>query len=252
MHLLILGGTAEARTLAQSLHGRSGFMVTSSLAGRLNTPLLPLGDVRIGGFDGAAGLAEYLRSQEIDVVVDATHPFAATMTAHAIEATRTVGCQLVVLDRPGWSAGPGDRWIRVPDVAAAAEMVAGRPPGVVFLTIGRRDIKAFAGDSGHDFLIRSVEAPAGPLPPRASVILARGPFSIEDEAALLREYGVCLLVTKDTGGTMTGAKLAAARLEQIPVLFIDRLGRPEAPLVVGTVEEVLQALKDPLRGHARP
>jgi precorrin-6A/cobalt-precorrin-6A reductase len=245
MRLLILGGTAEARTLAQALQGRPGFVVTSSLAGRLANPQLPVGDVRVGGFDGAAGLTEYLRSRDIGVVVDATHPFAATITAHAIEACRAVGCRLIVLLRPGWTAGPGDRWTRVPDVTAAAEMVAARPPGVVFLTTGRRDIEAFTGDRSHDFLIRSVEAPSGPVPPRTTVILARGPFSIEDERALLREYAVSTLVTKDTGGTMTHAKLAAAREAGIPVLLIDRPALPTAPLVVETVEKVLELLDTP-------
>ncbi len=243
MRVLILGGTAEARTIAQSLQARSGFEVTSSLAGRLDKPQLPSGDVRIGGFDGAAGLTRYLRSERIDLVVDATHPFAATMTTHAIEAAPAAGCRLVVLRRPGWTETDGDNWIRVPDIKAAAEQVAGRPPGTVFLTTGRRDLAAFAGDSRHDFLIRSVEQPTAPLPPRATVILARGPFSFEGETALLRDHEVCLLVTKDTGGALTAAKLAAARAADIPVIVIDRPALPQAPLVVETVDEVLHVLE---------
>jgi precorrin-6A/cobalt-precorrin-6A reductase len=243
MRVLILGGTAEARTIAQSLQARSEFVVTSSLAGRLDRPQLPSGDVRIGGFDGAAGLTGYLRSEQIELVVDATHPFAATITMNAIEAARTAGCRLVVLRRPGWTETEGDDWIRVPDIKAAADLVAERPPGTVFLTTGRRDLAAFAGDGRHDFLIRSVERPTGPLPPRATVILARGPFSLEGEEALLRGHQVCLLVTKDTGGTMTAAKLAAARLVRIPVLVIDRPALPKAPLVVESVDEALRVLE---------
>ena len=243
MRLLILGGTAEARTIAEALRGRSGFIVTSSLAGRLANPRLPVGDVRIGGFDGAPGLANYLRSQEIEVVIDATHPFAVTMSAHAVAAAELVGCRLITLRRPGWTAGPGDAWIRVRDVAAAADLVKRRPPGRVFLTTGRRDIAAFAGDTLHDFLIRSVEEPPGPLPPRGTLILARGPFSVEGETALMRKYAVSLLVTKDTGGVMTAAKLSAARAALIPVVVIDRPRQPEAPVVVETVDEVMQLLE---------
>src|SRR5258706_13384375 len=145
MRILILGGTGEARALAEALSQRAGVSVVSSLAGRVSNPSLPAGEVRIGGFGGVDGLGAYLRAERIDVVVDATHPFAATITRHAVSAARTAGRRLVILRRPAWTPEPD--WVRVPDIAAAAVHVAGLPPGCVFLTTGRRDLAAFAADA---------------------------------------------------------------------------------------------------------
>ena len=248
MRVLILGGTAEARELAARLGEREGLDVVSSLAGRLANPLLPQGEVRVGGFGksgGVHGLSEYLRSQQVDLLIDATHPFASTITANAVQAAGLVGCRLIRLDRPGWTEGPGDDWTRVADLATAAEKAAASAPGVIFLTTGRQELAEFASDTGHEYLVRSVERPTGALPPRNIVILARGPFSLDSELAVMREHRVRLLVSKDTGGPMTEPKLAAARELGIAVVLVNR---PPMPAMdgrhasVSSVEEVVKAL----------
>ncbi|GAB3825081.1 cobalt-precorrin-6A reductase [Dactylosporangium cerinum] len=213
--VLILGGTGEARQLAAAL---PGWRVISSLAGRVASPTLPPGEVRVGGFGGPAGLAEYVRREAVDVVVDATHPFAARMSASAAES----GVPLLLLRRPGWTAGPGDVWHRVSSLDAAAAFIAGSSFERVFLTTGRQGLGAFAGLADRWFLVRSVDPVAPPHPPRLESLLDRGPFTVEGETALLRSYTIQLLVTKDSGGAMTAAKLAAARLLGVPVLMIDR------------------------------
>lgn len=246
MRLLILGGTAEARELAAQLHGREHLQVVSSLAGRLADPQLPEGEVRIGGFRDSGGLSEYLQANQVDVVIDATHPFASTISANAVEASKRVGCRLIRLDRPGWMETEGDDWRRVPDLAAAAATVAAAPPGVVFLTTGRRDLAAFAGDANHQYLVRAVEKPTGGLPPRTSILLARGPFTLEAELSLMRDHRVTLLVSKDTGGSMTGSKLGAARMQGIPVVLVDRPPPPSAfadVVTVATADEALSRLQ---------
>jgi precorrin-6A/cobalt-precorrin-6A reductase len=245
MRVLILGGTTEARELALDLHQREGFTVTSSLAGRLREPHLPVGDIRIGGFEGIDGLVSYLRTHAIDTVVDATHPFAATITDHALRAARSAGRRLIVLHRPGWTEQAGDRWERVPDLAAAAAALDRHPPGTAFLTTGRQGLDAFAADARHHFLIRTVEAPDAPLPPRTTLVLNRGPFTYDDELALLREHGVTVLITKDTGGPMTASKLSASRELAIPVIVVERPGPPSEVAAVRTVDEVVALLLAP-------
>ena len=237
--MLVLGGTAEARALAAELH-RRGVPFVSSLAGRVSNPALPVGEVRIGGFGGVDGLARYLAQERITHVVDATHPFAATMTAHAARACHEV--PLVVLRRAGWTPRPGDRWARVPSITVAAERAAAAGPGTVFLTTGRRDLGAFAGDDRHEYLIRTVDPPAGPAPPRTTLLLARGPYTVDGERALMREHGVRLLVTKDSGGELTVAKLDAARELGLPVVVVDRPPLPDGVRAVETVEAVLSQL----------
>ena len=242
MRVLILGGTGEARALAAELAARPGVEVTSSLAGRVRDPALPAGAVRIGGFGGVAGLAAYLAAERIDRLVDATHPFAATISAHAASAADATGVPLVVLRRPGWSAQPGDRWTRVPDIVAAATGAAALPPGCIFLTTGRRDLAAFATDEGHDYLVRTVEPPDGATPPRMTLLLGRGPYPLDGEAGLMREHGVTALVTKDSGGVLTSAKLAAARDRGIGVIMVDRPPLPAGVTAVPTVDAVLDRL----------
>jgi len=239
VRVLILGGTGEARELAATLHCRPDREVMSSLAGRVRNPALPVGPVRIGGFGGAAGLAEHLRARSVDALVDATHPFAATISANAAAAARATGCPLVVIRRPGWSAQPGERWTRVPDITAAAAAVAALPPGCVFITTGRRDLAAFADDRQHRFLVRTVDPPSGRLPDPMTLILARGPYSVAGEAALMHEHAVSALVTKDSGGEMTAGKLAAARARGIPVVMVDRPLLADGVRAVATVGEAM-------------
>jgi precorrin-6A/cobalt-precorrin-6A reductase len=234
--VLVLGGTHEARRLAAALHHDPAFVVTSSLAGRVAVPRLPGGDVRIGGFGGAEGLAAWLRGHRTDAVVDATHPFAARMTANAVAATAAAGVPLLVLRRPGWTAGPGDRWHRVPDAAAAVALLP-RLGSRVFLATGRGDLAAFAGLDAW-FLLRAVDPPPPPLPARHHLVLARGPFTADAERALLREHRVDVLVTRDSGGELTAAKLVAARELGLPVVLIARPPAPDAPAVASVEEAV--------------
>jgi precorrin-6A/cobalt-precorrin-6A reductase len=241
VNVLVLGGTAEARRLAAALHGRPGFAVTSSLAGRVAVPALPEGEVRIGGFGGVDGLVAWMRASRTDAVVDATHPFAARMTANAVAAAETVGVPLLLLRRPGWQEGPGDRWHRVPDApgAAAALPTLGER---VFLATGRGDLPVFARLADLWFLLRAVDPPPPPLPPRHHVVLARGPFTADAERALLREHRIDVLVTRDSGGEMTAAKLVAARELGLPVVLMARPEAPTAP-TVATVAEAVQWLE---------
>jgi precorrin-6A/cobalt-precorrin-6A reductase len=236
--ILILGGTGDARRLAIALADRPGLRVVSSLAGRAADPILPPGEVRIGGFGGVPGLVEWLLASRPDAVVDATHPFAAQMTGHAIAATGATGVPLLVLRRPGWTAGPGDTWHRVPSVAAAAAALPGLGERV-FLTTGRQGLAAFAGLDEHWFLVRSVDPPGTPSPARMRVLLDRGPFTLDGERALLREHRIDVLVTKDSGGDATAAKLVAAREVRVPVVMVDRPPLPAGVRAVPTVDAAL-------------
>jgi precorrin-6A/cobalt-precorrin-6A reductase len=235
-NVLVLGGTHEARRLAATLHRDRALAVTSSLAGRVAVPKLPCGDVRIGGFGGAEGLAAWLRGHHADAVVDATHPFAARMTENAVAAAAATGVPLVVLRRPGWTEGPGDRWHRVPDPAAAAALVP-QLGARVFLAIGSGDLAAFAGLDAW-CLLRAVDPPPPPLPARHRLVLARGPFTADAERALVREHGVEVVVARDSGGELSAAKLVAARELGLPVVLVDRPPAPHAP-VVSSVEEAV-------------
>ncbi|MDH2424873.1 cobalt-precorrin-6A reductase [Sphaerisporangium sp. TRM90804] len=230
--VLILGGTAEARALAAELAG-PGVHVVSSLAGRVSDPRLPVGEVREGGFGGPDGLAAWLTARRVDALVDATHPFASRMTASAAEAARRTGVPLLVLRRPGWREGPGDEWRRVPSLEAAAELLTA--PARVFLTTGRRSLQVFAGRPGVWLLARSVDPPEPPVPAGVHVLLDRGPYTVEGERALIREYRLDVLVTKDSGGAMTTAKLVAARELGLPVIMVDRPPLPEGLGLVGDV-----------------
>ncbi|MGY1632562.1 cobalt-precorrin-6A reductase [Geodermatophilus sp. SYSU D01186] len=231
--VLVLGGTGEARRLAGHLVAE-GVDVVSSLAGRVAEPRLPPGAVRIGGFGGVDGLVAALDG--VAALVDATHPFAATMTAHAAAAAAATGTPLLRLQRPGWTPQPGDDWRWVDSLDQAAAAVAGSAS--VFLTTGRQGLAAFAGLTGR-CLVRAVERPAPPLPERVTVVLARGPFTVEEELALLREHDVDVVVTKDSGGGMTAAKLTAARQLGLPVVVVRRPPVPRGVPVAATVEEAL-------------
>ncbi|MDP4503760.1 cobalt-precorrin-6A reductase [Nonomuraea turcica] len=237
--VLILGGTAEARALAAELVER-GVHVTSSLAGRVRNPRLPAGEVREGGFGGPEGLAAWVRKERPDALIDATHPFAARMTASAVEAARLTGTPLVVLRRPGWPQAPGE--LRVPSLeAAAAELAAGDR---VFLTTGRRSLSIFAGLTGVWFLARSVDPPEPPIPRNVHIILDRGPYTPAGELALIDEHRLTVLVTKDSGGELTKAKLAAAGERGLKVIMVDRPPLPGGVTHVETVPAALDRLRD--------
>ncbi|MFE6332159.1 cobalt-precorrin-6A reductase [Streptomyces sp. NPDC057798] len=240
-HVLILGGTTEARELAAVLTALPGLRVTTSLAGRVQRPGAVTGEVRIGGFGGVEGLANWLREERVDALVDATHPFAASITANAARVAAATGVPAVVLRRPGWQPVPEDRWHPVDSLDAAAELLPslGRR---VFLTTGRLGLAAFASLTELHFVVRSVEPPAPPLPPRTEVLLARGPFTVADETALLLGHCVDVLVTKDSGGQATAAKLTAARHLALPVVVVRRPPLPEDVVAVADVAGVLERL----------
>ena len=240
-HVLVLGGTAEARELAASLAARPGVRVTTSLAGRVSRPGALDGDVRIGGFGGAEGLAQCLRAQRVDAVVDATHPFAVAITANAARAAAATGVPTVVLRRPGWEPCPGDHWHSVTSLAEAADLLPslGRR---VFLTTGRLGLASFACLAELHFLVRSVEPPEPPMPRHTEVLLARGPFTVEAETDLLREHRIDVLVTKDSGGASTSAKLTAARALALPVVVVRRPPLPGGVVPAGDVTEALTRL----------
>jgi precorrin-6A/cobalt-precorrin-6A reductase len=246
--VLVLGGTGEARELAARLAGRPGLEVVSSLAGRTSDPRRPPGRTRVGGFGGAAGLAGWLAAERIGAVVDATHPFATAMTEAAVTATAGLGVPLLVLRRPGWAAGPGDNWRRVPSLAAAAADLPGQR---VLLTVGRGEVRAFAADQDRWYLIRSVEVPGPPLPPRAQVVAARGPFTVADELVLMRGHGIDVVVTRDSGGAQTSAKLAAARQLGLPVVMVDRPPAPAVPTVATVTDAVAWLERDGLAAVSR-
>ncbi|MDL9935918.1 cobalt-precorrin-6A reductase [Gordonia sp. ABSL1-1] len=225
--VLILGGTGEARDLAATLV-EVGVPVISSLAGRVRDPRLPQGEVRIGGFGGIAGLAQWLATHQVRAVVDATHPFAAVITANAVEACALAGVQLLRLRRDPWVPGAADRWVRVPDIDTAATEVDGRGRRVL-LTTGRQDADAFAGIDSAWFLIRVVDPPTGKLPAHHEILRSRGPYRLEDELELMRSRAIDLLVTKNSGGELTRAKLRAAALLDVPVVMVDRPTEPPVP-----------------------
>jgi precorrin-6A/cobalt-precorrin-6A reductase len=226
--ILILGGTAEARALAAALDD-DGTQVVSSLAGRVSRPRLPRGEVRIGGFGGPDGLAAWLRERDVTAIVDATHPFAERISASAWTAAQVTETPLVRLERAGWRERSDDRWHRVATLPQAAALV----PAVgarVFLTTGRQGLAAFAANEEW-FLIRCVDPPSGPLPARHELVLDRGPYTLAAELELIDRFKLDVLVTKDSGGEMTIAKLDAARERGLPVIVVDRPPRPETPHV---------------------
>lgn len=235
--VLILGGTAEARALAAALVD-GDVPVVSSLAGRVRDPALPAGEVRIGGFGGVDGLAAFVTERGVTAVVDATHPFASTITANAVAACAATGVPLVVLRRPGWAPQPGWIWaVSLADAAARLPALGER----VFLTTGRTSLPTFAG-LDLEFLVRCVDPPSGRLPRRITVLLSRGPFTVHGERALLREHRIDVLVTKDSGGPLTSAKLAAARAEGVRTLVVRRPPPPVGVEMVATVDAAVDWL----------
>jgi precorrin-6A/cobalt-precorrin-6A reductase len=234
MRVLLLGGTAEARALADRLH--PDVDIISSLAGRVPNPALPVGPVRIGGFGGVEGLRTWLTENDVTAVVDATHPFAATITAHAASACAELDMPYVVLNRPPWD--PAGATVVATDTEAAA-IIAAKGYSRVFLTTGRSSVAAFA-DSDAWFLIRVVTAPdVAALPPNHELVLSRGPYRYADECELLRSRGIEVLVTKNSGGGLTEAKLDAARALGVDVVMIRRPALPGGVPVVSSVQDAV-------------
>jgi precorrin-6A/cobalt-precorrin-6A reductase len=241
LNVLILGGSSEASALAARLAGDPRFDATLSLAGRTAQPSRAPLTSRIGGFGGVEGLVQYLDAHEVDALVVATHPFAARMRRNAAEAVRLRPTPLLIVDRPAWTPQPGDRWTVVPDMAAAAEAL-GAEPRLVLLTVGRQDLEPFIAAPQHAYLVRSIDPPER-LPAQAELILARGPFSEEDERRLMTERQVQVLVSKNAGGVATEAKLAAARALELPVVMVARPALPDlAGLEAAVVADAVGAM----------
>ncbi len=237
MRLLLLGGTGEARELASRLH--PDVDLVSSLAGRVPAPALPVGPVRTGGFSGVDGLRKWLTDNDITAVIDATHPYASTMTAHAAQACADLDLSHLVLHRPAWDP-LGVQLARC--AAEAAELVSHQGYSRVFLTTGRSGVAAFEGSDAW-FLIRVVTAPdPSGLPLRHRLLFSRGPYRYDDECALLREHRIDVLVTKNSGGPLTEAKLQAARALGVDIVMIDRPALPVGVEVVTSVDDAVSWL----------
>jgi precorrin-6A/cobalt-precorrin-6A reductase len=237
MRVLILGGTTEASAIARALAGDRAFEPVLSLAGRTATPMAQPIPVRIGGFGGAVGLTDYLRDERIDALIDATHPFAVRIKANAALAATAACVKRLCVLRPLWRPLPGDDW-RMVETMGQAFAALGPSPRTAFLTVGQQELAPFGPP--HRYLIRSVDPP--PDPPRGAVVIAaRGPFDEVAERALMRDHGVDILVTKNSGGAATAAKLAAARALGLPVIMVAR-PPPPAGETVATAEEALEWL----------
>ncbi|KAA0969545.1 cobalt-precorrin-6A reductase [Aureimonas fodinaquatilis] len=237
---LVLGGTAEAAALARAM-AAAGLPGIFSYAGRTDAPASQPLPTRIGGFGGVDGLVEFLIENKIRGIVDATHPFAAQMSRNAIAAARVTGVPLLALERPAWAPELEDQWQVVQDVAGAVAALSG-PAERVFLAIGRQNLADFAGRPQHHYLLRVVDPWAGEMPlANAHVVVARGPFDVEGDAALLRSHGITRLVAKNAGGAGAVAKVLAARQLALPVIMIARPILPDRA-VVNTVDAALQWL----------
>jgi precorrin-6A/cobalt-precorrin-6A reductase len=250
MRVLILGGTTEASDLARELAHDRRFSPVLSLAGRTSAPALPDLPCRIGGFDGADGLAAWIAQEQIGAIVDATHPFAARISANAVEASRMSGVPLVSLVRPPWARQAGDCWTAVGSAGEAA-LELGPRARRVFLTIGRQELATFRAAPQHRYLVRTIDAPdVRTLPPLTKLILQRGPFDIRAEMGLLQEHAIEVLVTKNAGGNATYAKIAAARQLSLPVTMIERPPKPTGRCVCD-VQAALHELRSSLPDHGR-
>ena len=237
--ILVLGGTTEASRLAQAL-AQAGVDGIFSYAGRTDAPIAQPLPTRVGGFGGVAGLQAFLQAERITQVVDATHPFAAQMSSHAVQACAAAGVPLLALERPAWQAQSGDGWQHVADIAAAVQALP-TAPARVFLAIGRQHLAPFLALAQHWYLLRLVD-PVLALPAeRGQVVLDRGPFTVDGDRALLQAHGITHVVSKNSGGAGAQAKLAVARERGLPVILIDRPFIP-ARTVVYSVNEVLRRI----------
>jgi precorrin-6A/cobalt-precorrin-6A reductase len=243
--LLILGGTGDAVELARLATRLPGLEVISSLAGRTSTPKSLVGNVRVGGFGGEAGLVEYLQIEQIDLLIDATHPFAAKISGNAAAAARMVGIPWLMLIRPGWERLLQDNWIEVESIDAAVMAIPASAKRI-FLTIGRQQLTPFASLTDKWCLMRSIDPPdSGILLPPGELLLDRGPFSLEQELKLLGDYRIDTIVSKNSGGDATYAKIIAARELEIPVVMVQRPIVPKGDIVTD-VSGAIQWLTDQL------
>ncbi len=239
MRLLLLGGTTEASRLASALGGRTDLAPVLSLAGRTQNPALPPIPYRIGGFGGADGLTAYLVQERVAALVDATHPFAARISAHAVAASTMAGVPLLVFTRPPWRPKPGDRWTAVPDLDAAAAAL-GVARRTVLLTAGRLGLARFRAAPQHRYVIRTIDPPdPADLPPDHVLLLGRGPFRLADEVALMRREGIDVVLTKNSGGAAAAPKLEAARTLGLVVVLVDRPPAPAGRAEAHTLAAVL-------------
>jgi precorrin-6A/cobalt-precorrin-6A reductase len=245
MRVLILGGTGDASELAAKASTLPGVDVRVSLAGRTPQPLAIAGTVRIGGFGGAEGLTAYLRDEGIDLLIDATHPFASQISMNAAAAAAELGLSRLMLVRPAWQTVPGDQWIEVDNMAAAADALEGQAKRV-FLTIGRQQLAPFARLHEIWFLMRLINQPeSDAVVPQGLFLFAQGPFDLSSERQLLLQYEIDTIVTKNSGGSATYAKIQAARELGLKVVMVRRPAIPPGPQV-GDVEGAFAWLCDRL------
>lgn len=246
MNVLLLGGTAEGRALAAGLGQVRGVSVTTSLAGRVKDPAKLPGQVRVGGFGGVNGLMAHLVAQKVGAVIDATHPFAAAMTRSAAEACSVLNVPFVRVDRPAWARRAVDRWHEVDTVAESAAE-ADRLGTRLLVTTGRQEASMFADVQAY-CLLRSVEPPDPPLPADHEILLDKGPFGVAEEITLLKEKDIDVIVTKNSGGGATIAKIWAARELGLPVVMVRRPPLPQGlecvPDPEGAIEWVHTLLSD--------
>lgn len=250
MRVLVLGGTTEASALATLLASDAHFDATLSLAGRTSNPRPQPLATRIGGFGGVEGLVRWLRDEKTDAVIDATHPYAAQMSANAVAACTQTGLPLGSIVRPPWPRLEDDSWRIVPTAGAAA-VALGKTPLRVFLSLGRQDLHAFASAPQHRYVARTIEVPdQAALPPNLKILQARGPFDRDSEARLLAKEEIDIIVSKNSGGTATYAKIEAARELDLPVVMIARPDKP-AGHVLGSPEEAVAWLHGCAPGSRR-
>ncbi|HLP87946.1 MAG TPA: cobalt-precorrin-6A reductase [Nostocaceae cyanobacterium] len=247
LRVLILGGTGDAAKLVERVANITGIQVISSLAGRTREPVAPVGNVRVGGFGGAAGLAEYLRTENINVLIDATHPFAAQISENAAEVAEMLGIPRLILSRPGWERQEGDDWLEVENHTEAAKVLENRGKRV-FLTIGRQEIGAFAHLRKIWFLMRMIDPPTDDYIPNGEILCDRGPFTLENEKAILRQYEIDTIVSKNSGGAATYPKIIAARELGIPVIMVKRQPIPDGE-VVADIDSAVKWLLEKVDGN---
>ncbi|MCH4867630.1 cobalt-precorrin-6A reductase [Pseudomonas sp. TMW22089] len=234
--ILLLGGVTEALAMARRL----GPQHIYSLAGVGRVPAdLPC-EVRVGGYGGAEGLAQYIRQQRIDLLLDATHPYAAQISHNAVSAAALAGIPCWALRRPAWQPQAGDNWREVADWAELVEAL--KPFQRPLFTLGREPLEHLHEiPEGQFWTLRALDTYPGNA--RCEVIGARGPFVIEDERTLFAQRRIDVLISKNSGSSATEPKLEVARERGTPVLILKRPQLPEVDRAFLTGDEVLQALR---------